>query len=99
MDLKHFRFYCQAGNLGMICECLADMSAGGKETYNRIRAISGRLPVEQELNVVVAIVEALGDIGAGPEAASIRRVTTDDDHPYVRFVGERALLRLGAGEL
>ncbi len=185
MDAKQFRFYCQAGNLGMIREALADLSAANREEYLRgvlqlplrsdvleylgsevtrlpvdlgtailvellyseeaaarnlaielfpafghsslrvlqshvcdmdpdvrlfvvqamqrlpykdevVRTLAKQLAVEREENVLVAIVEALGDMGAGPaEAEAIRKAMEAYGHPYVRFVGERALLRLG----
>jgi len=185
MDPKQFRFYCQAGNLGMIREVLADLSPALREEYLRsvlqmplrsdvleylgsevtrlsveqgtailvellyseeaaarnlaielfpafgeaslrvlqshagdmdpdvrlfvvqamlhlpfkeevVRTLSKQLRVERESNVMVAIVEALGDMGAGPaEAEAIRDAVEAYDHPYVRFVGERALRRLG----
>jgi hypothetical protein len=185
MDAKQFRFYCQAGNIGMIREALADLTAGSREEYLRgvlqmplrsdvleylgsevtrlpveqgtailvellyaeeaaarnlaielfpsfglsslrvlqshacdmdpdvrlfvvqamqrlpykdevVRTLAKQLAVEREENVLVAIVEALGDMGAGPaEAEAIRCAVETYDHPYVRFVGERALLRLG----
>lgn len=63
-----------------------------------LKVLARQLELEQEPNVVVAIVEAIGDIGGGnAEADSIRSVLASHDHPYIRFVGERALLRLGAG--
>ncbi|WP_309118960.1 HEAT repeat domain-containing protein [Paenibacillus sp.] len=185
MDPKQFRFYCQAGNLGMIREVLADLSAASREEYLRsvlqlplrsdvleylgsevtrlsgeqgtailiellyseeaaarnlaielfpafgiaslrvlqshacdmdpdvrlfvvqamqqlpykdevVRTLAKQLSVEREPNVLVAIVEAIGDMGAGPaEAEAIVGAMEAYDHPYVRFVGERALLRLG----
>src|SRR5690606_8358837 len=61
-----------------------------------VKALSRQLAVEREPNVAVAIIEALGDMGAEPEEAEvILGAMHAFNHPYVHFVGERALLRIG----
>ncbi|WP_166244795.1 HEAT repeat domain-containing protein [Paenibacillus turpanensis] len=65
-----------------------------KDEVNEL--LSKHLPIEKELNIIVAIIEALGDLGGGAaEAEAIRSVTDQLAHPYIEFVGQRALRRLG----
>ncbi|MNI80197.1 hypothetical protein D3C73_1367080 [compost metagenome] len=67
-----------------------------KDEVNRL--LIKQLHIDKEANVVVAMIEALGDLGGGEaEAEAIRYAMGQFEHPYIDYVGQRALRRLGHG--
>lgn len=53
--------------------------------------------VERDMNVLATIIEALGDLGTCAEDAdAIRTIMRSLNHPYLEFVANRALERLGS---
>ncbi len=57
--------------------------------------LRGQLVVEKDANVLVSLVEALGDLGGREEAMVIAATMKQYEHPYFEFVAKRALDRLG----
>jgi HEAT repeat protein len=61
-----------------------------------LKLLREQFTVEKEMNVQSAIIEALGDLGTAVEDAdAIRSYIESSNHPYIDFIGKRALLRLG----
>jgi hypothetical protein len=60
-----------------------------------LRLLRDQLAVEKELNILAFIVETLGDLGMEEDADAIRELMVAYPHPYLQFVAQRSLLRLG----
>lgn len=60
-----------------------------------LRLLREQLKVEKEINILTVVVEALGDLGTGEDAAVIQSLMEDYKHPYFEFVAQRSLMRLG----
>lgn len=62
-----------------------------------LRLLRAQCLVERDLNVLATVIEALGDLGTFAEDAdAIRTVMGQLSHPYLEFVANRALERLGS---
>lgn len=53
--------------------------------------------VDQDVNVVGAAIEYLGEMGEPGDAELVEKSRERFGHPYIDFVAERALARLGGG--